>query len=242
MMTQSAPPVRGQHGGRRKGAGRKARDGGKRHEHRTRPFLDRRLPVHVILRVTAEVGRLRRRRAYQAVRAAMVKTLGRKDFRIVHLSIHDQRVHLLCEADDRIALANGVRGLCVSAARRLNVAISGERGVKRRGRVFTDRYRATTIAHPRQARNALAYVLQNWRTQRGREATRRAQVDPHSTAVWFPGWLERDGVAARWPRDYEPLPARAPRTWLLAEGWKQAAAPQTLWTMPTTASRGATSR
>jgi hypothetical protein len=45
--------------------------------------------------------------------------------------------HLLCEADDRIALANGIRGFCVSAARRLNLTISKERGETRRGRVFT---------------------------------------------------------------------------------------------------------
>ena len=210
------------HGGRRKGAGRKPGPGRKRHAHRARPFHDRSLPVHVTLRVTGEVGRLRRRSAYQAVRWAMIKTAGRSNFRIVHLSIQGNHIHLLCEADDRIALANGIRGFCVSAARRLNLAISKERGETRRGRVFTDRYHATTITHPRQARNALAYVLNNWRKHRDdRGAMRTAQVDPYSTGVWFPSWAERDGVPFVWPKGYEPLPCRAPTTWLLKEGWKR---------------------
>ena len=222
------PTARG-HGGRRKGAGRKPRVGGKRHEHRARPLLDGRLPVQVVLRVAGEVGRLRRRSVYQVMRRAMRKTAARKDFRIVHLAFRGGRIHLLCEADDRIALANGVRGLCVSVARRLNVVISKERGVKRRGRVFTDRYHATPIAHPRQARNALAQVLDNWRKRRA--AARRGPVDPYSTAVWFPGWLARTS-GAPWPRGYEPWPSMAPRTWLLAEGWKQAGRGPALWDAP----------
>jgi len=61
------------HGGKRPGAGRKrARPGRARGTHRARPFHDRRLPVHVVLRVTPEVGRLRRHKAYAAVRLAMV--------------------------------------------------------------------------------------------------------------------------------------------------------------------------
>ena len=61
------------HGGRRKGAGRKRTlPGPARGPHATRPFHDRRLPVHVVLRVTQEVGRLRRAKAYAAVRLAMI--------------------------------------------------------------------------------------------------------------------------------------------------------------------------
>jgi hypothetical protein len=61
------------HGGRRKGAGRKRTlPGPARGAHRARPFHDRRLPVHVVLRVTQELGRLRRAKAYAAVRLAMI--------------------------------------------------------------------------------------------------------------------------------------------------------------------------
>ena len=218
---------------RRTGAGRTPGPGPRRHAHGVRPFHDARLPIHVVLRVTGEVGRLRRRKAYQAVRWAMVKSAQRADFRVVHVSIQNGHIHLLCEAADRISLANGVRGLCISAARRLNVAISEDRGVKRRGRVFTDRYHATTIANPRQARNALAYVLNNWRKHReDRGARGTAVVDPYSTGVWFPDWYERDGTPFVWPTGYEPMPARAPTTWLLRVGWKRCKEPVRLWEVP----------
>ena len=115
------------HGGKRAGAGRK-RQGRARGKHQTRPFHDARRPVHVVLRVTGEIGRLRRRRAYQAMRWALLCVLGRHDFRVVHLSIQGNHVHLLCEADDKKALANGVRALCISAARRLNLAVTVETG------------------------------------------------------------------------------------------------------------------
>ena len=219
--------------GRRVGVRRK-RPGLARGKHRVRPFHDPRLPVHVVLRVSGEVGRLRRRVAYQAMRWAMIRTLGRHDFRIVHLSIQGNHVHLICEADDRLALANGVRGLSISAAKRLNLAVSKERGVKRRGRVFTDRYHATTIAHPTQARNALAYVLNNWRRHREDRAAwaRAAKCDPYSTAVAFPGWREMDGVPFARPAGYEALPAARPQTWLMREGWKLGGAPVSLWEVP----------
>ena len=221
------------HGGRRKGAGRKPGPGPRRHVHGVRPFHDARLPVHVVLRVTEAVGRLRRRTAYQAIRWAMVKSSERKNFRVVHVSIQNGHIHLLCEAADRMALANGVRGLCISAARRLNLAVSKERGSKRRGRVFTDRYHATTIASPRQARNALSYVLNNWRKHReDRGALQTADVDPYSTGVWFPGWYERDGVPFVWPVGYEPMPSRAPTTWLLRAGWKRRQARVSMWEVP----------
>ncbi|MBK9034432.1 MAG: transposase [Myxococcales bacterium] len=226
--------TRAGHGGRRKGAGRKRR-GAQTPPHRARPVHDPRQPVHVVLKVVGDVGRLRRRSAYQAMRWAMVRALGRHDFRVVHVSIQGNHIHLLCEADDRLALANGVRGLCISAARRLNLAISEERGVKRRGRVFAARYHATPVTTPRQARNALAYVLNNWRRHRADHAAlgqRRAQVDPCSTAVWFVGWAERDGVPFAWPRGFEPLPSARPQTWLLADGWRRGGAPPSLWQVP----------
>jgi REP element-mobilizing transposase RayT len=226
------------HGGRRKGAGRKRTlPGPARGAHGTRPFHDRRLPVHVVLRVTQEVGRLRRAKAYAAVRLAMIALVlaGRTSFRVVHVSIQRHHIHLLCEADDRIALANGVRALCISTARRLNALVSEERGAPRRGRVFTDRYHATSITRPRQARHALAYVLNNWRRHREDHAglgETRAQVDRYSSGVAFGGWAERDGVPFAWPTGFEPLPIAAPTTWLLRDGWRRGGAAPSLWEVP----------
>ena len=227
------------HGGRRPGAGRKRTlPGPARGAHRTRPFHDRRLPVHVVLRVTQEVGRLRRHKAYAAVRLAMIALLlaGRTGFRVVHVSIQRHHIHLLCEADDRVALANGVRALCISTAKRLNALVSEERGERRRGRVFTDRYHATTISKPRQARHALAYVLNNWRRHHedhgGVGAGRRPLVDRYSSGVAFGGWAERDGVPFAWPEGFEPLPTAAPTTWLLQEGWRRGGPAPSLWEVP----------
>ena len=222
------------HGGKRAGAGRK-RHGPARGAHRTRPFHDPRRPVHVVLRVHRDVGRLRRRRAYQAMRWALIGSLGRHDFRVVHLSIQRHHIHLLCEADDRKALANGVRALCISAARRLNLAVSVERDTPRSGQVFSDRYHATAITHPRQARHALAYVLNNWRHHREDHVgvgERRVQLDRYASGVAFPGWAERDGLPYRWPADYEPLPTAGPTSWLLRVGWKRGGPPPSVWEVP----------
>jgi hypothetical protein len=226
------------HGGKRPGAGRKRTLAGRaRGEHRARPFHDRRLPVHVVLRVTSEVGRLRRHKAYAAVRLAMIALVlaGRPGFRVVHLSIQRHHIHLLCEADDRTTLANGVRALCISAAKRLNRAVTVAGGKPRTGRVFTDRYHATTIATPRQARHALAYVLNNWRRHREDHAAlgeRRALVDRYSSGIAFGGWAEPDGAPFAWPKGFEPMPVAAPQTWLMKGGWKRGGAPPSLWEVP----------
>ncbi len=238
--TEGAPRRAGSdatgHGGKRPGAGRKRTLPGRvRGKHRARPFHDRRRPVHVVLRVTQQIGRLRRPKAYAAIRAAMIATVGMPGFRVVHLSIQRHHVHLLCEADDRLRLANGVRALCISAAKRLNRAVTIAGGEPRTGRVFTDRYHATAIATPRQARHALAYVLNNWRRHREDHAAlrqRRALVDRYSSGIAFGGWAERDGVPFAWPRGFEPMPIAAPTTWLLKVGWKRGGAPPSLWERP----------
>ena len=152
---------------------------------------------------------------------------GRTGFRVVHVSIQRHHIHLLCEADDRVALANGVRALCISTAKRLNALVSEERGERRRGRVFTDRYHARFITSAKQCRSELAYVLNNWRRHRedvAGVAQRRAQIDPYSSAIGFPGWAGRAGVPFAWPRAYEPLPVSYPATWFLESGWRRGGA------------------
>src|SRR3954470_8852661 len=94
-------------GGKRRGAGRppKGRRAGSRHK--TRPELNQRHPVHVVLRVIAAVGNLRRRFTYRAIREATLTAARREDFRIVHVSIQRTHVHLLVEANTKEALASG---------------------------------------------------------------------------------------------------------------------------------------
>jgi putative transposase len=200
-------------GGAREGAGRPPTGAKAGMPHARRPRLDRHHPVHVTLRVGREVGRLRRRTAYRCVNRALQTSIRRHDFRIVHVSIQATHVHLLVEADDERALARGVRAFEISAAQRLN------RSVGRRGRVFADRYHATQIRSLRGARNAIAYVLNNWRKHR-EDAGRSWQVDPYSSAVAFPGWRERARPFA-WPRGFEPLTVAYPTAWLLRIGWRR---------------------
>jgi hypothetical protein len=98
-------------------------------------------------------------------------------------------------------------------------------GKARRGNVFVDRYHARTIRTPKQARNALAYVLNNWRKHRENRnpmaREHRWRLDPFSSAPTFEGWRDIDASAIAWPTTYEPLPVWEPKTWLLREGWKK---------------------
>jgi putative transposase len=157
-----------------------------------------------------EVGTLRRRKAYRAVRRALLRCAAvRADYRVVHVSIQRTHIHLLVEAEDRRALARGMQGFAISTAKRLNRELG-----RPRGDVFAFRYHATPIATPAQARNALSYVLNNWRRHRAdRYSTLR--TDPFATGYAFDGWPN-----VRPPDD--PLPVVAATTWLLTAGWRRA--------------------
>src|ERR1051325_5688155 len=149
-------------GGKRRGAGRPPKGPRAGSPHKKRPFLHARYPVHVTLRVVGAVGNLRRRRVYHAIREATLTTALREDFRIVHLSIQRTHIHLLVEANDKAALASGMQGFQISAAKHLNAAISeGKPGPRRRGTVFPDRYHAEIITSPTQTRHTLSYLLIN---------------------------------------------------------------------------------
>jgi REP element-mobilizing transposase RayT len=214
-------------GGKRRGAGRPPKGPRAGSPHKERPDLHARYPVHVTLRVVGAVGNLRRRCVYQAIREATLTTALREDFRVVHVSIQRTHIHLLVEANDKAALASGMQGFQISAAKHLNATISkGKAGPRRRGPVFPDRYHAEIITSPRQARHALSYVLNNWRRH---QEDRRAPmsgwtIDWFSTAAMFPGWVEYGDEAFLWrgPASYEPLVVYQPRTWLLREGWGKA--------------------
>ncbi len=206
-------------GGRREGAGRKRKPGKREPAHRARPEHKKRYPVHVSLRVVEDVGRLRRRNIYAAVRASLIArgVSGADDggFRVVHVSIQHNHVHLLVEAGSKQALSNGMRVLTITLARAINSSLG------RSGKVFAFRYHATTITTPAQTRNALAYVLNNWRRHREdvlRPGSENMMVDPYSTAISFRGW--RVGTELGAPADDDPLPSAEPATWFLRVGWR----------------------
>ena len=211
-------------GGARPGAGRPKKGKRASEPHKKRPALKPSQPVHVTLRAVDDLPRLRTRAAYQAVREATITVLGRETCRIVHLSIQGNHVHLLVEADDRTALARGMQAFQISAAKHINAAVSRGEAVRRRGQVFADRYHAEIITNRKQARHALAYVLNNWRRHREHRAAfaRSWLIDPFSSAWAFEGWKELEHSPTLWRlrETYRPMPVWRPKTWLLSEGWR----------------------
>lgn len=126
-------------GGARAGAGRPAKHAIASEPHKRRAPLSPRFPVHVVARVEPRLRSFGSRRTWRAVRRAVQRSLARADFRIVHVALGPRRVELVIEADDRVALARGMQGFEVSAARAINRALG------RAGRVFADRYRPRVL-------------------------------------------------------------------------------------------------
>lgn len=146
-------------GGARAGAGRPAKGPIPSEPHKTRPVLAARYPVHVTSRVTQAVRGVRKRHTYVALRRALERSLARDDFRIVHVAVLPTRVELVVEADDKLALARGMQGFQVSAARWLN------RAARRRGTVFVDRYRMRILKTRVEVRDAIGRLPMLRQTQ-----------------------------------------------------------------------------
>ncbi|MDQ3367332.1 MAG: hypothetical protein M3680_18060 [Myxococcota bacterium] len=114
-----------------------------------RPVVGAHQAIHITTRVVAAVGSLRQPPARRAIERALHTSLARSDFRIVHVGTRGTQVELIVEAHDRYALARGMQGFQVSAARYLNAAKA------RRGTVFPDRYRARVLGSRAAVRLAL---------------------------------------------------------------------------------------
>jgi len=107
-------------GGRRKGAGRKPNGARAGATHRARPEVRPQHALHVVMRVVPAVGSLRRRAMYKAMHAASVGAAVRERFRIVHISLQRSHVHMIVEVETKAALARGMQGFQISAARQIN--------------------------------------------------------------------------------------------------------------------------
>jgi len=196
--------------------------------HKTRAEFKASQPVHVVLRVHGEIvegGGLRKGKLFAAIREASIVAAKWEDCRIVHASVQRSHIHLLVEAEGKAALARGMKAFQISAAKHINAVVSRRLPERRRGAVFPDRYHVEIIRSPKQARHALAYVLNNWRKHReDRHSFARSwTLDPYSTAVMFGGWKERGPIL--WldtlPKAYMGLFGWLPRTWLLTVGWRR---------------------
>ncbi|MFT3692670.1 MAG: transposase [Kofleriaceae bacterium] len=220
-------------GGQRIGAGRprKVRGPGSKEPHAKRKRVRKDRPLHVVLRTNPELGSFRTPTVLAAIRAATFMATRYEDsFRIVEFSVQTNHIHLLVEASDKAALSNSMKAFESSCSKRVNAAISKARGYarRRRGSVFRDRYFATELATPRQVRNTLAYILNNWRHHAGDRDT-KWNIDPYSSGLAFTGWLECRGAPmartpaalAVLPKNYQPPITTSPRSFLIRVLWKK---------------------
>ena len=213
-------------GGARLGAGRKRGARGNV-PHRARPRQRAAEPVHVTLR--SRLLPLRSQHVFPTLRLALARA-SRRDparFRLLHFSVQRDHLHLIVEAADGRALSSGVRSVAIRVARYVNDLLS------RRGPLWADRWHGRALRTPREVRNALVYVLANFR----KHARRRQAlgVDPFSSGAWFEGWRHwkpASGIAppfaesAGWLRrcgtaELAEVPVGRPRTWLARAGWRR---------------------
>ena len=142
-----------------------------------------------------------------------IRLAQRRAFRVVHYSIQTDHLHMLVEADDAAALANGMRGFTCRVARGLNTLWA------RRGSVFPERFHDRVLRSLRQVRNALRYVLNNY-LKHGHPQARdgfAVLADAFSSADCFDGWRE----LAPWSDAGRPGTSVVPGGWKLSVGWRQ---------------------
>ena len=165
-------------GGKRKSAGRKPKGVRAGVSHGARPALSRHHPVHVTWRMLPHVWNLRSRRCFAAIAASLARARHSVGFRIVHFSVQGNHIHLVVEATNKVHLARGLQGFAAWMARRVNAMM------RRRGKVFADRYHAHQLKTVAETRNAVRYAVTNY----DEHARRRGEVvafnepDPYSSA------------------------------------------------------------
>jgi len=194
--------------------------------HRARQASSPLHPLHVVMR--SRFRSLRTQFVFPTLRKALAESTRRRaDFRITQFSVQGDHVHLVVEADSKQALARGMQGLAIRIARRVN------RLVSRSGKLWADRFFSRALTSPRSVRNALAYVLNNFKKHR---PSGIARIDPYSSAPYFDGFHELRGRPPcalpksrgmpRAPQGVPPpaaeeIPISAACTWLARVGWRK---------------------
>jgi REP element-mobilizing transposase RayT len=177
-------------------------------------------PCLVTLKVLEGVASLRSGAVVREIEKTFRRGAERGEFRLVHYSVQSDHLHALVEADGPQALGRGMKSL----ASRFALAVN--RALGRRGSLLRERYHLRVLSSPTQVRNALRCVLLNvrkhWAKRRGsRVLPGPARLDRASSARWFGGWMKGTAGAEEAARSSDPPAVRAPRTWLLAVGWRR---------------------
>jgi REP element-mobilizing transposase RayT len=170
---------------------------------RRRPH-DRRCPAHVTLRAAAGLPSLRTGRTFPVIQAAL-RASSNERFRVLEFSVQADHLHLLVEGDDSTGFTRGLQGLAIRVAKAVN------RLLHRHGRVWADRFHARLLKTPREVRNALVYVLNNFR----KHISGAHGLDPFSSARWFDGWRPGRANVGTIP------PTARAATWLARVGWRR---------------------
>ena len=194
-----------QHGGRRRGAGRRPKHGRAGSPHRKRPVVKPYHGLHVVIRVVPVVGSLRRRAMYKAVREATITAALRGRFRIVHAVARDARLRDRGRAEHQYGA-----GITQTAAVRAGV----RRPVPPGGDHLAE-------AGAPRAELHLEQLEKHREDQDGLSST--WLVDPFSSGISFPDWRELEDKAVMWSirETYDPLIVRRPQSWVLSAGWKR---------------------
>src|SRR3954453_15816917 len=144
-------------GGKCEGAGRKRSVAWKSEvAHGVRPTLHEYNPVHVTMRAVGGVPNLRAELIYGLIEREL-RIASRKGLRVLQFSVQRNHVHLLVEAEDRVALARGIQRFASRVAMGINTV------ARRSGRLWRERYPRRDLTSPNQVRNALVYVIMNIR-------------------------------------------------------------------------------
>ena len=207
---------KGQHGGRRAGAGRKpSKDSGVAHTRR--PDIGGEVPGIVTLKienVTDWGGNMRDPVTLKVILACFEIAKDRFGMRICHYSVQSNHIHLLIEADDRDCYIRGMRGLTTRLARNLN------KHWGRKGKLFTDRYDGKRMADGLHVQNSIRYLGGN--DLKHNCAYTITPFDPCSSAAAFKGWVEGDLCQYEMPEEFafalDP-PVAKPRSAMLTDTW-----------------------
>ena len=199
-------------GGERLGAGRKRSSLRKNVPHVARESRTKTIVAHVTFRLAGGLPNLRSKVHFDVIMEAVREIASGLWCRIVEFSVLRNHLHLLVEAANMRELSSSMRSLEIRIAKRLNKHLG------RSGPVFGDRYHVHEIETPREARNAIGYVLLNARKHAKEEGIDLPDdwIDPRSSAPWFEGWSNRSHIRPCTLK--RPVPA--PRSWLLAVGWR----------------------
>ena len=140
--------------------------------------------MHVTLRVAPGLPSFRGNALFVAMRTALTRA-STATFRVLQFSVQADHLHLVVEADGSTVLSRGIQGLAIRAAKAVN------RTLRRRGKVWADRFHAHPLRTPREVRNALVYVLNNFR----KHVPGARGIDARSSSAWFSGWTIRRRAA-----------------------------------------------